>query len=142
MGVTPQETGCDGVAPESTQDDFILYDGECIYCRTYARKSRFRTPDGRRLRFIDGRNAPDLVDELRRDGCDLEDGMILVLQSRRYQGAEAMEALSSLAVEPGLVNMLTRWVGSSSERARFFYPWFRRLRQAGLWMAGKSGFRK
>lgn len=53
-----------------------------------------------------------------------------------------MTVLGSLAVESGWVNMLTRWVGSSSERARFFYPWFRRLRQAGLWMAGKSGFRK
>lgn len=94
------------------------------------------------MRFIDGRNAPDLVDELRRDGCDIEDGMILVLEGRRYQGAEAMTVLGSLAVESGWVNMLTRWVGSSSERARFFYPWFRRLRQVGLWMAGKSGFRK
>lgn len=125
-----------------SQNDFLLYDGECVYCRTYARRSRFGTPDGRRLRFIDGRNAPDLVDELRRDGCDLEDGMILVLHGRRYQGAEAMEVLGTMAAESGWVNMLTRWVGSSSGRARFFYPWFRRLRQVGLWMAGKSGFQK
>ncbi len=125
-----------------SQNDFLLYDGECVYCRTYARRSRFRTPDGRRLRFIDGRNAPDLVDELRRNGCDLEDGMILVLHGRRYQGAEAMEVLGTMAAESGWVNMLTRWVGSSSGRARFFYPWFRRLRQVGLWMAGKSGFHK
>lgn len=94
------------------------------------------------MRFIDGRNAPELVDEFRRDGCDLEDGMILVLEGRRYQGADAMEVLGSMASEHGWVNMLTRWVGSSSERARFFYPWFRRLRRVGLRMAGKSGFRK
>lgn len=68
--------------------------------------------------------------------------MILMLEGRRYQGADAMEALGSLAVESGWVNMLTRWVGSSSERARFFYPWFRRLRQTTLWFSGKSGFRK
>lgn len=94
------------------------------------------------MQFIDGRKAPELVEELRRDGCDLEDGMILVLEGRRYQGAEAMTILGSLATEPGWVNRLTRWVGSSPQRARFFYPWFRRLRQAGLWMAGKSGFRE
>ena len=94
------------------------------------------------MQFIDGRRAPELVEELRRDGCDLEDGMILVLEGRRYQGAEAMTVLGSLAAEPGWVNRLTRWVGSSSERARFFYPWFRRLRRVGLWMAGKSGFRE
>ena len=66
--------------------------------------------------------------------------MILVLEGRRFQGAEAMEVLGSLATEPGWANTLTRWAGSKSERARFLYPWFRRLRRVGLWMAGKSGF--
>ncbi len=124
------------------RDDFLLYDGDCIYCRTYARKARIRTHSGERLRFIDGRKAPQLVEELRRDGCDIEDGMILILEGRRYQGAEAMEVLGSLATEPGWVNRLTRWVGSKSERARFLYPWFQRLRRVSLWMAGKSGFRE
>ena len=136
------ETERDGVSAESRQDAFLLYDGECIYCRTYVRKSRFRTPGGERLRLIDGRSAPDLVEELRRDGCDIEDGMILVLEGRRYQGAEAMEVLGAMAAETGWVNRLTRWVGSSSTRASFLYPWFRRLRKVGLWMAGKSGFRQ
>ena len=124
----------------SGNNDFLLYDGECVYCRTYARKARIRTPSGKRLQFIDGRKVPQLVEELRRDGCDIEDGMILILEGRRYQGAEAMEVLGAMASEPGWVNRLTRWVGSRSRRARFFYPWFRRLRRAGLWMAGKSGF--
>ena len=129
--MSPRETG---------HDDFLLYDGECVYCRTYARKSRIRTAAGKRLRFIDGRKAPGLVDELRRDGYDIEDGMILFLQGRCYQGVEAMEVLGTMAAEPGWVNRLTRWVGSSAGRARFFYPWFRRLRRASLWVSGKSGF--
>ncbi len=134
--------GKGGPAATSPRDDFLLYDGECIYCRTYARKSRFRTPAGKRLQLIDGRNAPELVAELRRAGCDLEDGMILVLEGRRYQGAEALTALGSMTTGTDWFNRLTRWFGSSSERARFFYPLFRRLRQTGLWMAGKSGFRQ
>ena len=68
--------------------------------------------------------------------------MILVLRGQRYQGAEAMTVLGSLAVESGWVNLLTRWVGSSPARTRFFYPWFRRLRQATLRISGKSGFRE
>ena len=138
--MTSQEAGRDGPAASPLQNDILLYDGDCIYCRTYARKARIRTPAGERLRFIDGRKAPQLVEELRRDGCDIEDGMILILEGRRYQGAEAMEVLGSLATEPGWVNRLTRWVGSKSGRARFLYPWFQRLRRVGLWMAGKSGF--
>ncbi len=140
--MTSRETGGDGLPAASPQDDFLLYDGECVYCRTYARKSRFRTPSGKRLRLIDGRKVPELLAELRRDGCDLEDGMILVLEGRRYQGAEAMPVLGSITTGTDWFNRLTRWFGSSSERARCFYPWFRRLRQAGLWFAGKSGFRE
>ena len=140
--MTSREAAGDGLAAASSQDDFLLYDGECIYCRTYARKSRFRTPTGKRLRLIDGRRAPELVEELRRDGCDLEDGMILVLEGQRYQGSEALTVLGSLTTGTDWFNRLSRWLGSSSERARFFYPWFRRLRQTGLWLSGKSGFRR
>ena len=136
------ETGGDEPAATSSQDNFLLYDGECVYCRTYARKSRFRTPTGKRLRLIDGRKAPELVAELRRDGCDLEDGMILVLEGRRYQGAEAMPVLGSITTGTDWFNRLARWFGSSSGWARFFYPWFRRLRRAGLWVTGRSGFRE
>ncbi len=127
-------------AADSPHDHFLLYDGECVYCRTYVRKCRFRTPSGERLQLVDGRQAPELVEALRRGGCNLEDGMILVLEGRRYQGAEAMTVLGSLAAESGWFNRLTRWLGASPGRARFFYPWFRRLRQAGLRMTGKSGF--
>ena len=124
----------------SASNDFLLYDGECVYCRTYARKAKLRTPAGKRLPFIDARTVPQRVEELRRDGCDIEDGMILFLEGRRYQGAEAMEVLGAMATEPGWVNRLTRWIGSNSERTAFFYPWFQRLRKVTLWMSGKSGF--
>ena len=140
--MTSREAAGDGLAAASPQDDYLLYDGECVYCRTYVRKSRFRTPTGKRLRLIDGRRAAELVEELRRDGCDLEDGMILVLEGQRYQGSEALTVLGSLTTGTDWFNRLSRWLGSSPERARFFYPWFRRLRQTSLWLSGKSGFRR
>lgn len=129
-----------GAVAGSPRDGFLLYDGDCVYCRTYVRKTRFRTPGGERLQLIDGKKAPDLVAELRRDGCDLEEGMILVVEGRRYQGPDAMTVLGSLADETGWVNRLTRWVGSSATRTGRLYPWFRRLRQATLRISGKSGF--
>lgn len=140
--VTSLETGGDDSAVEFSPGDFLLYDGECIYCRMYVRKSRFRTPTGKRLRLMDGRKAPELVAGLRRDGCDLEDGMVLVLDGRRYQGADAMTVLGSMTTGTDWFNRLARWFGSSAGRVWFFYPWFRRLRQAGLRVTGKSGFRE
>ena len=74
----------------SAQDAFLLYDGECPFCSFYARKSKFKTQTGRPLTLIDANRAPDLIAELRAGGCEVEEGMVLVLDGRRYQGASAM----------------------------------------------------
>jgi len=40
-------------AHPSSQDGFLLYDGECPFCSLFARKSKFETLTGRGLRLID-----------------------------------------------------------------------------------------
>ena len=44
--------------------------------------------------------------------------MILVLEGQRYQGSEALTVLGSLTTGTDWFNRLSRWLGSSSERAR------------------------
>lgn len=122
----------------SPQDDFLLYDGECPFCSLYARKSRFETQTGRPLRLIDAGRATGLVDKLRREGCDIEDGMILILDGRRYQGASAMTALEAMTSGDDWFNRLMKWLSSSPRRARILYPWLRMLRRAALWVKGRS----
>ena len=124
----------------SSQDAFLLYDGECPFCSFYARKSKFETQTGRPLSLIDANRAPDLVAELRKDGCDLEEGMALVLDGRRYQGAAAMTALEAMASATGWFSTLAKWFASNPKRVRVFYPWLRRLRGAARWVRGRGGF--
>ena len=98
----------------------MLYDGECPFCSFYARKSKFKTQAGRPLTLIDANRAPDLVAELRKDGCEVEEGMALVLDGRRYQGASAMTALEAMASARRLVQDAREMVRLESLRACAF----------------------
>ena len=124
---------------ESEPEAYLLYDGECPFCCFYARKSGFETPDGRPLALVDANRAPDLIEELRKDGCGVDEGMVLVLDGRRYQGAEAMTALEAMTGGTGWFGGLSKWFASNPKRARALYPWFRRLRRAALWVKGRRG---
>ena len=100
-------------------------------------KTRFETQTGRSLRLIDANQAPELVDKLRREGCDIEEGMILVLDGQRHQGAAAMMALKAMTTGSDWFNRFARWFSSDPKRVRILYPWFRMLRCAALWIKGK-----
>ena len=132
------ETGGPDAAPPS--DPFLLYDGECPFCSFYVAKSRFESRIGQPLRLIDGRDAPGLVARLRREGCDLDQGMILALHGRRHHGAAAMVVLQGMTSGTGRLGRFARWFTSSPTRAGLAYPWLRRLRRAALLVKGVPRF--
>lgn len=74
--------------------DYLLYDGECPICAGFVRFAEFRRrhPD---LQLIDAREAPALVADLRRQGYEINDGMVLVVDGRLYYGADANTKLAS-----------------------------------------------
>ena len=120
---------------------FLLYDGECPFCSFYVAKSRFEMRIGKPLRLVDGRQAPDLVERMRRDGYDLEQGMILAVEGRLYHGAAAMTALATMSTGAGRFNGAMRRIASSRVRVGLVYPWLRRLRRAALLVKGSPRFR-
>ena len=137
--MTSQEAERTEPADESAQDDFLLYDGACPFCRFYARKSGFRTPGGKPLALIDANRAPELIAELREEGCGVDEGMVLVIDGRRYQGAAAMTALKAMTSGTGWFGGLSKWFASNPKRVRAFYPWFQKLRRAARWGNGRRG---
>lgn len=129
-----------GPAGEVPDEPFLLYDGECPFCSFYVAKSRFEARIGQPLRLIDGREAPGLVAQMRREGFDLETGMILALDGRRLHGADAMTALEGMSAGAGGFARLARGFAASPGRVRRAYPWLRRLRRLALLAKGKPGF--
>lgn len=74
--------------------DYLLYDGECPVCAGFVAFAEFRRRHPE-LKLLDARHEPALVADLRRDGYEINDGMVLVVDGRLYFGAEASAKLAS-----------------------------------------------
>lgn len=112
--------------------DYLLYDGECPICAGFVTFAQFRRrhPD---LKLIDARHEPDLVAELRRDGYEINDGMVLVVDGTLYYGAAASAKLASYRSDlPPAKRAAMAAIGASP------YPLLRGLRNALLRLRGRS----
>ena len=76
--------------------DYLLYDGECPMCRAYVTMTRLRQLYPR-LEVLDARAEPTLVAELRRQGYEINDGMVLHLDGAVHFGAEATRTIARLS---------------------------------------------
>lgn len=95
------------------QTDFVLYDGECPVCSRFVAWSRLRDirPN---MRMIDARQAPDLVQQFRKDGIEINDTMVVKLGDLTLHGADAFTMVTKLS-EPrtGVTTSLLKWLASS-----------------------------
>lgn len=112
--------------------DYLLYDGECPVCAGFVKFAEFRRrhPD---LKLLDARHEPDLVARLRRDGYDINEGMVLVVDGQLYFGAAASERLASYRsdLSPGKRAAMAAISASP-------YPLLRGIRNALLRVRGTS----
>jgi predicted DCC family thiol-disulfide oxidoreductase YuxK len=118
--------------------NFLLYDGDCPACSAYVAIARLRQlyPD---LRIASARTEPDLVAELRRKGYEINDGMVLSLESKIYYAAEATRIIAILGQGSS-----SRWrraalgmIGTASW-SRPLYPWLNRGRLLLLRILGRK----
>lgn len=111
--------------------DYLLYDGECPICAGFVKFAEFRRrhPD---LNLLDARHHPELVAELRRDGYDINEGMMLVVEGRLYFGAAANAKLASYRSDlPASKRAAIAAIGATP------YPLLRGVRNALLRLRGK-----
>ena len=112
--------------------DYLLYDGECPVCAGFVAFAEFRRrhPD---LKLLDARNEPDLVAALRRDGYDINVGMVLVVDGALYFGADASTKLASYRTDlPAAKRAAMTVIGATP------YPLLRGVRNALLKVRGKT----
>jgi predicted DCC family thiol-disulfide oxidoreductase YuxK len=118
--------------------NFLLYDGDCPVCSAYVAMARLRQlyPN---LRIASARNEPDLVAKLRRDGYEINDGMVLSLDEKIYYAAEATRMIATLGWDSSL-----RWrraalgIIGTAPWSRPLYPWLNRGRLLLLRILGRS----
>ncbi|WP_371059953.1 thiol-disulfide oxidoreductase DCC family protein [Rhodosalinus sp. 5P4] len=115
----------------------ILYDGACPFCASYVRMARLRATVGQ-VELVDARSGDPRVGEALAAGLDLDEGMVVLWQGKRYHGVEAVHLLALLSGEGGLGNWVQRWLFGKPRRAALVYPWLVRGRRAWLRLAGRA----
>ena len=115
----------------------IVYDGECPFCSNFVRLYRLRENVGV-VELVDARTAPDLVASFRRDGMEINDGMVVLWDGRSYHGADAMNLLSMLGAQKGAFAAMNRLLFASPRLARLVYPVLVLGRRATLALMGRK----
>ena len=102
----------------------LVYDEECPLCDAYCRMVRVRDSVGA-LRLVNARDPGGVMDEITRQGMDIDQGMVLKVDDVLYYGADAICALSLMSSGAGVFNRMNHWIFRSKTRARVLYPLLR-----------------
>jgi predicted DCC family thiol-disulfide oxidoreductase YuxK len=125
------------MARQTDSETWIVYDGQCPFCSRYVRLVRLRETIGQ-VQLIDARQGGPQVEEARRAGLDLDDGMVLKLDGRLYHGADCIHMLALLSTPSSRFNRLNAALFRSPTASRILYPVLRTGRNAVLRMLGRS----
>ena len=124
-------------APRTKETTLIIYDGDCILCRSYARLVRLRETVGK-VDMLDARSADPRVSSYWRQGFDLNKGMLFVYQGKAYHGSDALHVLAGLSSRISWFSRLNRAIFSSRRASGAIYPLLKLARRAALLACGKG----
>lgn len=123
-------------AAPAAAGNWLVYDGDCPFCSRYVQLLRIREAVGP-LRLVNARDGGAEVEEVEREGLDLNEGMVLKLSGKMYHGHDCVHALSLLSAPKGLFSRFNGWVFRSPKRAAVIYPVLRAGRNASLRLLGR-----
>ena len=131
FGVPLRIAGAYRRTKQGASQAWLVYDGECYFCRNYARLLSVREAVGE-LTLVNARDGGPLVEEVRALQYDLDDGMALKIGGRWRFGSDALNTLALLSDGRGVFGMANRLLFSSPGSARLAYPFLNCGRRALL----------
>lgn len=119
------------------RDDFVLYDGECPVCASYIAMSGLgETLDDPAP--VDARQEPELVEAMRRQGLEINDGMIASVGGRIYYGPEVTRLIAERAAKAPATARGLLYVIGRAPWSRALYPLLVKGRRLLLRLRGRT----
>lgn len=87
--------------------------------------------------LIDARSNDPRVQEARRRGYDLDEGMVVIWEGRPYLGGDAVHLIAMLSAQGGVSNGVERRLFRSRRLTARLYPLLARGRRAWLRLVGR-----
>ena len=113
----------------------IYYDGDCIYCKNYAKLSYLQKKFDK-VQLINIRdNNPEI--QLLKKNYNLNDGMIVKTNNDTYYGYLALWYLSTIESKSLFINILF-YLFRFKFISKFFYPIFKIIRLITLYVLGRK----
>ncbi len=114
---------------------YLIYDGECPICGYAAKVTKLRKAAGK-LEIINARESHPLVTEAKKQGYDLDNGIVVKYQGKSYYGKDAMHLLAMLGSPVGWFNRMNVFLFKSKILSEIFYPIFKFIRRCLLLALG------
>ena len=114
----------------------IVYDGECPFCSAYVRMFRLRELS--EVELINAREDHPVVDQIKRQGFDLNDGMVMKIGGEYHFGDDVVHRLALMSGSSGLLRRFNFWIFSDAKRSRLIYPYLRAGRNLTLKLLGRK----
>ncbi len=115
----------------------LVYDHQCSVCDAYCRRVHIRDSEGD-LELVNARLAGPLMEEVTAHGLDIDQGLVLKVDTALYYGSEAIHELALLSDAADPFNWLTYWTFHSRRLANIIYPILRAAHNLLLKLQGKS----
>ena len=122
--------------PYRSDDLVIVYDGECPFCRGFARFVRLREAVGP-VRVVDARTGGPEVDAVRAAGLDLDEGNAVLEGGRIHHGADAQMWLAARSARWHPVGLFLRTLFATPALGRASYPVLKGMRNLALRLGGR-----
>ena len=118
-------------------DNFVLYDGECPVCAAYMGIAQLRRvrPD---LQVLDARKEPALVAALRAQGHEVNESILVRLDSKVHKGAAATRLIAGLGSSNPWTRRLALVALSGGRFGESLYPLQRACRNLLLRVLGRA----
>jgi len=123
----------------------VVYDAQCPLCTLYCEQAQQNIRLGSEtdygmtieLELVDARKDSLLLAEITRLGLDIDDGMVVKTGDSIHYGADAIHTLTGYSRKGGFFVVVSRLLFGSAQRARWIYPWLRRVRNLILALLGR-----
>ena len=125
---------CHDLAPNIT---YVIYDGDCPVCSRYTQYIRFQETVGEVV-LVNCREQPVLLAELKAQGYNLNDGMLLRYKNAWHYGDQAVFMMAALASPSNCFNRFNAFMFKSPRVVKYIYPAMVVGRKALLFILNKK----
>jgi len=113
----------------------VVYDEQCPFCSAYVKLMQLK--EHHAVELIRARGGHPLLADIKRQGLDLDEGMVVKIGEQWFHGDGAMHRLALLSSDTVWLRRFSSWVFASSLRSRLLYPVLRAGRNLALRLLGR-----